>query len=110
MAYRVPGPSGVSTIVQDVYPYAKPSPVTYMPAGQHVWAGQRTHGGWFVAGPGLKATLVAAGLPQSPPPVASSGSFPWTWLLAGVLAVVILLALVLSRHRIARIRMVRSTA
>lgn len=114
VAYRVPGPNGVSTIVQHVYPYAKPSPVTYMPAGQRVWAGQRTHGGWFVANPGLKATLLAAGLPKSPPPppqpASSGGSFPWAWLGAGILAVVVLLALVLRRRGIARSRMVRSTA
>ena len=107
--YRVPGPNGISTVVQDVYPYAK-TPVTYMSPGQRFWGGNHTHGGWFVAGPGLKATLVAAGLPESPPPAASGGSFPWAWLAAGVLAVVVLLALVLSRRRSARFRMVRSTA
>ena len=111
VTYRVPGPSGVSTIVQDVYPYAKPSPVTYMPAGQRVWAGQRTHGGWFVANPALKTTLVAAGLPKSPPAAeASGGSFPWVWVLAGVFAVVVLLALVLRRRGVARFRTLKSTA
>jgi hypothetical protein len=110
VAYRVPGPNGVSTIVQDVYPYAKPSPVTYMAPGQRVWAGQRTHGGWFIANPGLKTTLVAAGLPKSPPTTASGGSFPWAWMAAGIIAVLVLLALVLSRRRIARFRTVRSTA
>ena len=109
VVYRVPGPSGISTVVQDVYPYAK-TPVTYMRPDQRFWGGNRTHGGWFVAGPGLKATLVAAGLPESPPPAASGGSFPWAWLAAGVLAVVVLLALVLRRRRSARFRMVRSTA
>ncbi len=107
--YRVPGPGGISTVVQDVYPYAK-TPVTYMRPDERFWGGNRTHGGWFVAGPGLKVTLVAAGLPESPPPPASGGSFPWAWLAAGVLAVVVLLALVLSRRRSARFRMVRSTA
>jgi hypothetical protein len=107
--YRVPGPSGTSKLVQDVYPYAKP-PVTYMTPGQRFWGVNHAHGGWFVAGPGLKAALVAAGLPESPPPAASGGSFPWTWMVAGVLAVVVLLALVLRRGRIARFRMLRSTA
>ena len=107
--YRVPGPNtNGSKLVQDVYPYAK-TPVTYMSPGQRFWGVNHTYGGWFVAGPGLKATLVAAGLPESPP-TASGGSFPWAWLTAGVLAVVVLLALVLSRRRIARFRMVRSTA
>jgi len=81
-----------------------------MRPNQHFWGSNRTHGGWFVAGPGLKAALVAAGLPESPPPAASGGSFPWAWTVAGVLAVVVLLALVLSRRRFARVRMVRSTA
>jgi len=109
MVYRVPGPNGISTVVQAVYPYAK-TPVTYMRPNQHFWGSNRTHGGWFVAGPGLKAALVAAGLPESPPPAVSGGSFPWAWTVAGVLAVVVLLALALSRRRFARVRMVRSTA
>lgn len=108
--YRVPGPNGNgSKLVQDVYPYAK-TPVTYMRPGERFWGVNRTHGGWFVAGPGLKATLVAAGLPKSPPTAASGGSFPWAWTLAGALAAVVLLALVLRRRRSARLRMVRSTA
>ena len=57
------GPNGISTVVQDVYPYAK-TPVTYMRPNQHFWGGHRTHGGWFVAGPGLKATLVGPGCPS----------------------------------------------
>src|SRR6266581_3068887 len=33
--YVVPGPNGVkSRVVQDVYPYAKPDPLTYMKPGQ----------------------------------------------------------------------------
>ena len=82
IVYRVPGPSGASTIVQDVYPYAKPSPVTHMRGGQLFWGGQRTYGGWLVAGAGLKTALVEAGLPKLAP--SSSGeSFPWTWTGAG---------------------------
>jgi hypothetical protein len=107
--YRVPGPNGDGRLVQDVYPYAK-TPVTYMSPGQRFWGVNHAHGGWFVAGPGLKAVLVAAGLPESPPAAASGGSFPWAWTVAGILAVVVLLALVLRRRRSARFRMVRSTA
>jgi hypothetical protein len=108
--YRVPGPTEKgSKVVQDVFPYAK-TPVTHMRRYQRFWGADFTHGGWYVAGPALKATLVAAGLPKSPPSTASGGSFPWEWLVAGVLAVVAVLALVLSRRRIARFRMVRSTA
>src|SRR5262249_43227717 len=110
VVYRVPGPNGNSTIIQNVYPYAK-TPVTYMRSGQRFWGSERTQGGWYVSGPGLKATLVGIGLPKSPPPPpATGGSFPWAWMGAGVLAVVVLLALVLRRRGIARIRMLRSTA
>jgi hypothetical protein len=107
LAYGVPGPNGISTVVQDVYPYAK-TPVTYMSSGQRFWGSQRTHGGWFVAGAGLKATLVGAGLPESPP--ASGGSFPWTWTGAGALALVLLLVLVLRRRSVLHPRTLRTTA
>jgi hypothetical protein len=109
--YRVPGPNtnGSSKLVQDVYPYAK-TPVTYMSPGQRFWETDHTHGGWFVAGPGLKAALVAAGLPESPPPADSGGSFPWAWMVAGVLAVAVLLALALRRRGMTRRPAVRSTA
>jgi hypothetical protein len=109
--YLVPGPAGGSdTIVQEVYPYAKPSPVTYMRAGQHFWGGMRTKGGWFVAGAGLKLALVKAGLPKSPPPASTDGSFPWAWMGVGTVAVVVLLVLALRRRGIARLRALRSTA
>ena len=108
VVYRVPGPNGISTLIQDVYPYAK-TPVTYMRPNEHFWGGNRTHGGWFVAGPGLKATLVEAGLPESPPS-ASGGSFPWAWVAAGILAVIVLLTLVVRRRGVARFRMLKSTA
>jgi hypothetical protein len=111
VAYRVPGPSGISTVVQDVYPYAR-TPVTYMRPGQRFWGVNHAHGGWFVSGPGLKATLVAAGLPKSPPalPAPSRGSSPWTWAIAGATAFVVLLVLVLRRRSRGRLRTVRSTA
>jgi hypothetical protein len=111
VAYRVPGPSGISTVVQDVYPYAK-TPVTYMRPGQRFWGVNHAHGGWFVSGPRLKATLVAAGLPKSPPalPAPSRGSFPWTWAIVGATAFVVLLVLVLRRRSNGRFRTVRSTA
>jgi hypothetical protein len=109
IAYRVPGPNGISTVVQDVYPYAK-TPVTYMSPGLRFWGSNRTHGGWFTSGPGLKATLVAAGLPESPP-VSNGGSFPWAWVAgAGVVAVVVLLILIARRRNILRFRTLRTTA
>ena len=66
--YIVPGPNGTSSrIVQLVYPYAKPAALTYMKAGQPVWEGQTTYGGWFRATTGLKQMLVRAGLPAKMP-------------------------------------------
>jgi hypothetical protein len=110
VVYRVPGPSGgVSTIVQDVYPYAKPIPVTYMPAGQPVFEGLRTHGGWVVADDRLKSALVAAGLPKSRP-TPGDGSFPWAWTVVGILGALALLAIALRRRDIAGLRTVKSPA
>jgi hypothetical protein len=108
ITYRVPGPHGTSTLVQDVYPYAK-TPVTHMSANQRFWGVNRTHGGWFVAGPGLKVTLVAAGLPESPPAEGDT-SFPWGWTLAGVGAVAVLLVLLLRRRDVARLRTLKTAA
>ncbi len=109
VVYRVPGPHGVSTLVQDVYPYAT-TPATHMSAGQRFWGSSRTHGGWFVSGPGLKAMLVAAGLPESPP--VPGGSFPWTWTGAGAgaFAAILLLVVMLRRRSIVRFRTVKTTA
>ena len=110
VVYRVPGPSGgVSAIVQDVYPYAKPAPVTYMPAGQPVFEGLRTHGGWVVTDHRLKSALVAAGLPKSRP-ASGDGSFPWAWTVVGILGALALLALALRRRDIAGLRTVKSPA
>src|SRR4051812_1424094 len=62
--YTVPGPSGSDdTIVQDVYPYAEPNPLTYTAPGQKLFGTERTHGGWFVSSVGLRNVLVHAGLP-----------------------------------------------
>ena len=109
VVYRVPGPSGTSTIVQDVYPYATPSPVTYVRAGQRFWGGSRTHGGWYVSSAELKTALVEAGLPESPP-ASGGGSFPWAWTGAGALAVILLLLLALHRRGVTRLPALRSTA
>ncbi len=66
VTYSLPGPM-VSTLQQDLYPYASGGPVTYMPPGQAFWGDQRTVGGWFRGTAQLKAMLVKAGLPQSTP-------------------------------------------
>src|SRR6266513_1613865 len=55
IAYKVPGPeSDQFQISQDLYPYASPSAVSYMPAGQKIFD-STTHGGWYES-PLLKAT------------------------------------------------------
>jgi hypothetical protein len=70
VTYTVPGPNNDTfTIRQEIYPYAKAGPVTYLAAGQPIFD-MKTRGGWFQAGPDLKETLVAAGLPEA----AASGS------------------------------------
>ena len=99
--YTVPGPDGESVIRQDLYPYAKPAPLTHMQPGQPVWDGQRTYGGWFVSSPPLKATLVEAGLPSAAP----GGGFWDVPALVGVSAAALALALLAAlrgRRRPAR--------
>lgn len=62
--YVVPGPNNVtSRLVQYVYPYAKPAPLTYMPAKQRFWEGRGSHGGWYRSTPALTRLLVRLGLP-----------------------------------------------
>jgi hypothetical protein len=78
IAYLLPGPDGThDTIRQDVYPYARPWPVTYMPRGQRFFGRGRTRGGWFEGDPRLKQLLVAAGLPASAEAATKASSSPW---------------------------------
>ena len=68
VVYLVPGPNNVqSRVVQHVYPYAKPVPLSYMRPGLVFWTDQRAHGGWFQATTALKRMLVRAGLPARMP-------------------------------------------
>jgi hypothetical protein len=70
VVYVVPGPNNIqSRVVQYVYPYAKPVPVTYMKPGQAFWTKEKAHGGWYRAAPSLKRTLVRMGLPATAPTV-----------------------------------------
>jgi hypothetical protein len=86
--YTVPGPSGSdATIVQDVYPYAEPNPVTYTPPGQTFFDTERTRGGWFVSTIGLRNILVHAGLPaESPVGVGTGGDdrTVWPWIVGAL--------------------------
>ena len=71
ITWTMPGPNNETDLIrQDVYPYAKPSPVTYMRPGQRFFTTERTRGGWYQSTVDLKRRLVAAGLP----PAGSSGS------------------------------------
>ena len=51
---------------QDVYPYAKPSPLTYMPRKGKIY-GSPVRGGWFAGGAKLKRALVLVGVPAAAP-------------------------------------------
>jgi hypothetical protein len=63
-------------LYQDVYPYAKPYPVTYMPSGQKIYD-TPVKGGWFAGGAKLKKALARVGVPaQAPQPPASVGHRP----------------------------------
>jgi hypothetical protein len=101
--YTVPGPEGESfAIKQDLYPYAKPSAVTYMPPGQELFRMPGgTRGGWYQS-PLLKETLVSAGLPARPTAASNSSSFFSTGrlgTLAGGAALLIAFGSVLVRRR-----------
>lgn len=66
VVYRVPrSPETASLVRQELYPYAA-RPVSHMAATQRLW-NRRVPGGWYQVRPGLKAALIAAGLPAAPP-------------------------------------------
>jgi hypothetical protein len=92
--YVMPGPNNeVDTLVQELYPYASPSPVTYVEPGQPFWMTEETRGGWFVASAALKDQLVAAGLPETAPTDGATPSdSPWT-VIGPVLILVAIAAL-----------------
>jgi hypothetical protein len=85
--YGVPGPDNDRfRIVQDLYPYAEPDPVTFMPPGQPLFETDGTRGGWFVATPALMDVLVDAGLPAGAPGSGSTASDS-RWTIVGPLLV-----------------------
>ena len=101
ITYTMPGPSGVDELRQDLYPYAKPSPVTYVQPDQSFFGTEKTVGGWYVASTTLKDDLVAAGLPESPPVAGDRSEVPWT--VAGVVAAAVA-ALAVAGVAVLRIR------
>ena len=78
VTYVMPGPNNeVDELVQDVYPYAEPNPVSYTKPGQRFWTTERTRGGWFVAATQLaRDELVTVGLPRSAPGTGDGDGFP----------------------------------
>jgi hypothetical protein len=103
------------TIVQFVYPFAEPVPITHMPPKQKYWESYETVGAWYAARIGLRKTLIGLGLPAPIAAVRSAGtgtttatvaphggSIPTGFLaatLAGVLAFAVIL---IGRHRFGR--------
>lgn len=101
VVYVVPGPNGISSrVVQQVYPYAEPTPLSYMRRGQSFWGSRKTLGGWFRASGDLKTLLVRVGLPATAPPT-SSGSSPARAIgpIAGVFALLVLVPVAHSSLR-----------
>ena len=94
--YSVPTPTGRRSIDADLYPYATPRPVTYMKPGQPFFRGMHTYGGWYVGKPGLKRTLLEAGVLNG-----GGDSHTWRWVGIAALALIGLVAAaaVLLRRR-----------
>jgi hypothetical protein len=91
--YVMPGPNKeVDTLVQELYPYAAPGPVTFVQPGQPFWTTEETRGGWFVATAALKDQLVAIGLPETAPTDASAPSDS-PWRVIGPVLVLVAIAL-----------------
>lgn len=96
-----------SDVVQYVYPFASPTPVTYVETGQPFW-NTKTGGGWFVAGPrlrGIMTDMIGVPVPgQQSATTDTEGETPSHALAfaggAVVVAIVIVaLALLLRRRR-----------
>ena len=102
MRWVLPGPTGKSTIMQTIYPYAKPGPLTYVKPGQTFFDGQKTLGGWFQSPAVLKETLVSTGLPATAPGGGGFGvdltTIGTAVALAAALALSVLMALRFRRR------------
>jgi hypothetical protein len=105
VTYTVPGPNGETwKIKQDLYPYAKRGPVTYMKPGQDIFETDGTRGGWYMAEIALKDLLVDAGLPATPPSNTSADdaaavSTGTALLLAAAAALLLLASAFVLRRR-----------
>jgi hypothetical protein len=105
VTYTVPGPNGETwTIEQDLYPYVKRGPITYMKPGQEIFETEGTRGGWYMAEIALWELLVDAGLPATPPGktsddnAAAVSTGPALLLAAGAALLLLASALVLRRR------------
>jgi hypothetical protein len=104
----VPTGHGLDHITQNLYPYAKPDPVAYMPSGQPLFD-MRTRGGWFRGSLALKQVLVSAGLPTTAPH-GGVRSGVTVWAVAVVGAGLAVAVVSLTRSSIARWSRNRSTS
>jgi MYXO-CTERM domain-containing protein len=99
VVYSVPTPTGRRSIEADLYPFATPRPLTHMRPGQQFFGLIRTHGGWYIAKPGLRRTLIDAGLLTSGP---SDRTTAWRWIgvsAGALLALLAIAAALLLRRR-----------
>jgi len=107
VTYTVPGPNGETwKIEQELYPYVKRGPITYMKPGQEIFETEGTRGGWYLAEIALKDLLVKAGLPATPPTQTSADDAAAvsvaTVLLLSAMAALLLFATALFLRRRAR--------
>jgi hypothetical protein len=91
-------------ISQVVYPFATPSPVSYMPPGQPFLFGMETTGGWVINDDGsLLRKMLRLGIPAPVEPTASSPQIPndppTLPLIGVVIAATLLAALTWLRRR-----------
>ncbi len=101
-----PNGAGSTQVVQYVFPYAEPRPVTYMPPHQPLWSsGQETVSTWVAAHADLKRTLVGLGFPATAAASATtvevvegqdSSAVPW---MVAAVAVLLLMAILIWRRR-----------
>jgi hypothetical protein len=105
--YNVPGPEGKDySISQDLYPYALPSAVTYMKAGQAIFD-MTTVGGWW-ADASLKDQLIALGLPKTAAAAEEASPSSAGFFSTGRLGVLVLVLLVLGGATLVMRRRFRS--
>jgi hypothetical protein len=105
--YNVPGPEGKDySISQDLYPYALPSAVTYMKAGQEIFD-MTTVGGWW-ADASLKDQLIALGLPKTAAAAEEASPSSAGFFSTGRLGVLVLVLLVLGGATLVMRRRFRS--